>query len=127
MWPATNIESAASSIPRAKRGYGLRGLLEDVREFKRIVKLQGGLVPQSAVPTVLGLSRQRVHQLVSEGTLSHWTFYGMNWLSQDEVVSFAKLNRQQGENQYRPSTKQMWKASRESSKDFMKARRASGH
>jgi hypothetical protein len=76
-----------------KKPYGLRGILADMREFKRIAKLQGGLVPQSAAATALGVSRQRVHQLVTEGTLSHWTFYGMKWLSEDEVVSFAKLHR----------------------------------
>ena len=97
-------------------------MMENVREFVRLTNLHGGLLPQSAVATVLGVSRQRVHQLVEEGTFSHWTFYGMKWLSQKEVVSFAKLNRQQGENQYHPSTKQMWKESREMGKEFVKKR-----
>jgi hypothetical protein len=94
-----------------------------MKEFKRISKLQGGLVPQSAAATALGISRQRVHQLVTEGTLSHWTFYGMKWLSENELVSFAKLHRGEGENQYRPSAKEMWKAAREGGKEFVKGRR----
>ena len=80
----------------------------------------------STVATILGVSRQRVHQLVEEGTFRHWTFYGMKWLSQNEVVSFAKLNRRAGENQYKPSAKQMWKDSREAGKEFVKSRRAGG-
>jgi hypothetical protein len=107
------IQSSPGSAPKDKKSTGVRGILEDVREFVRLTKLHGGLVPQSAVATILGVSRQRVHQLVQEGTFTHWTFYGMKWLSEKEVVSFAKLNRQQGENQYRPSTKQVWKASLE--------------
>ena len=109
-----------------KKSYGVRGIFEDMREFKRIAKLQGGLVPQSVAATALGVSRQRIHQLVTEGTLSHWTFYGMKWLSENEVVSFAKLHRGEGENQYRPSAKEMWKAAREGGKEFVKGRHGEG-
>ena len=47
-----------------KKSYGLRGILADMREFKRISKLQGGLVPQSVGATALGVSRQRIHQSI---------------------------------------------------------------
>jgi hypothetical protein len=117
------IQSAAASIAKEEKSTGVRGVFEDIREFARLTKLHGGLVPQSTVATILGVSRQRVHQLVQEGTFNHWTFYGMKWLSQQEVASFAKLNRQQGENQYRPSTKQMWKESQEMGKEFVQKHR----
>lgn len=116
---------AAANVPE-KKAKGIMGLIETTREFRRISKLHNGLVPQSTVATILGVSRQRVHQLVTEGTLSHWNFYGMKWLSQDEVVAFAKLNRKAGENQHKPSAKQMWKDSQEVGKEFVKKRRASG-
>ncbi len=90
----------------------------------RIVKLRGGLVPMSAVGTILGISRQRVHQLADEGTFSVYEFYGMKWLLESEVVSFGKLRRPSGENQHEPSKKQMWKEARETGKDFVKARKA---
>jgi len=118
----TKVQSADVAAPKKENSSVLRGMMENVREFVRLTNLHGGLLPQSAVATVLGVSRQRVHQLVEEGTFSHWTFYGMKWLSQKEVVSFAKLNRQQGENQYHPSTKQMWKESREMGRGFVKKR-----
>lgn len=91
----------------------------------RISELKGGLVPQSMVGTILGVSRQRVHQLVAEGTFSVWTFHGMRWLSQEEVVAFAKLNRRAGENQHQPSAKELWKASHEMGKEYLKNRRSS--
>ena len=125
----TKIATTASTdIPQGKEklSTGIRGVIDHTREFFRIVKLHGGLVPMSTVATVLGVSRQRVHQLVGEGTFSHWTFYGMKWLSQKEVVSFAKLNRRAGENQYRPSAKQMWKDSRKVGPEFMKNRPGRG-
>jgi hypothetical protein len=63
---------------------------------------------------------------VDEGTFKHWVFYGMKWLSQEEVVSFAKLNRPKGENQYSPSTKQLWKESRDMGKEFVQKRNEKG-
>jgi hypothetical protein len=117
-------KTATTEIPRgeAKVSTGIRGILDHTRQFFKIAKLHGGLVPMSTVATILGVSRQRVHQLVDEGTFSHWTFYRMKWLSQDEVVSFAKLNRRAGENQFKPSVKQMWKDSREVGQTYMKNR-----
>jgi hypothetical protein len=118
----TQVRSAAGSVPKEKKSGGIKGLFEDINEFARLTELHKGLVPMSTVATILGVSRQRVHQLVEEGTFSHWTFYGMKWLSQEEVVSFAKLNRRQGENQFKPSTKQRWKDSRQAGKEFVQTR-----
>ena len=66
-----------------------------------------GIDRSVAGAAILVVSRQRVHQLADEGTFKHRMFYGMKWLSREEVVSFAKLNRHQGENQYTPSVKQL--------------------
>jgi hypothetical protein len=117
------ITPTTSVSNRIERPKTKRGVFADVKEFMRIVKLHGGLLPMSAVGTILGLSRQRVHQLADEGTFSVFEFYGMKWLLESEVVSFGKLKRAAGENQHDPSKKQMWKEAREFSKDFIKRRR----
>jgi predicted XRE-type DNA-binding protein len=122
----TQIRSAAGSDARQEKSTGTLRIVADIREYLRLSKLHGGLLPQSFVATILGVSRQRVHQLVEEGTFSHWTFYGMKWLSQEEVMSFARLNRQQGENQYKPSTKQLWKDARAAGKEFVRNRKPRG-
>jgi hypothetical protein len=119
----TTISTSASIFNRIERPKTKRGVFADLKEFMRIVKLHGGLVPMSAVGTVLGVSRQRVHQLADEGTFTVFEFYGMKWLLEEEVVSFAKLKRAAGENQYQPSKKQMWKDSHEFGKEFVKRRR----
>lgn len=121
-----DIRPGSVAKEKEAKSTGIRGMLADVREFAKLTKLHGGLVPMSVVATILGVSRQRVHQLVDEGTFKHWTFYGMKWLSQEEVVSFAKLNRPKGENQYSPSTKQIWKESREMGKEFVQKRGGQG-
>ena len=120
----TSSSTSDSATQRIERPKTKRGVFADVKEFMRIVNLHGGLVPMSAVGTILGVSRQRVHQLADEGTFSVYEFYGMKWLLESEVVSFAKLKRAAGENQHEPSKKQMWKESLEFGKDFIKARRA---
>src|ERR1019366_2909803 len=120
----TTISTTASTSHRIERPKTKRGVFADVREFIRIVKLHGGLVPMSAVGTMLGVSRQRVHQLADEGTFTVYEFYGMKWLLESEVISFGKLKRAAGENQYEPSKKQMWKDARETGREFMARRRA---
>jgi hypothetical protein len=120
----TQIRSAAGSDAKQETSKGTLRIVADIREYVRLTKLHGGLLPQSFVATILGVSRQRVHQLVEEGTFSHWTFYGMKWLSQEEVFSFARLNRQKGENQYKPSTKELWKDAREMSKEYVRSRKS---
>jgi hypothetical protein len=121
MTTAGTISSASNRVERPKTK---QGVFADIKEFMRVTKLHGGLVPMSAVGTILGVSRQRVHQLADEGTFTVFEFYGMKWLLEEEVVSFGKLKRAAGENQYEPSKKQMWKEAQEFGKEFIKGRQA---
>ena len=116
--------STLTTPNRIERPQTKGGVFADIKEFVRIIKLRGGLVPMSAVGTILGISRQRVHQLADEGTFSVYEFYGMKWLLEEEVVAFGKLKRAAGENQHEPSKKQMWKEARETGKEFIKQRRS---
>ena len=117
-----SLSTAARSLKGKGKASRIQEIVEDTKEFMRISKQRGGLIPLSTVATILGVSRQRVYQLVSEGVFGHWTFHGMKWVSQAEVVEFAKLDRRGGENQHGPSVKELWKASRASGKEFTKAR-----
>ena len=119
----TATTAIASTSTRIERPQTKQGVFDDIKEFVKTIKLHGGLVPMSQVATVLGLSRQRVHQLADEGTFTVYHFYGMKWLLQKEVISFGKLQRQAGENQHEPSNKQMWKEAREAGKEYFKNRR----
>lgn len=44
-----------------------QGWRERAQELMKASEACGGLVPQSALPDVLGISRQRVHQLIQSG------------------------------------------------------------
>lgn len=115
--------TTAAAGTRIERPTTKKGVLDDVKEFMRLTKHHGGMLPVSACAIVLGVSRQRVHQLVDEGTFSVYEFYGMKWLLEKEVVPFARLNRRAGENQFRTTAKEMWKVGHEIGKDFIKNRR----
>lgn len=45
----------------------VQGWRERAQELMKLSAAHGGLVPQSALPEVLGISRQRVHQLIQSG------------------------------------------------------------
>lgn len=59
--PMNDIRSASAA--KEAKPIGIRGMLADIREFTKLTKLNGGLVPMSAVATILGVSRRRVHVL----------------------------------------------------------------
>ena len=108
---------------RVERPKTKHGVLSDMKEFVTITKTRGGLVPMAMVATILGVSRQRVHQLADEGTFTVFQFYGMKWLLEEEVISFGKLKREAGENQFAPSNKELWKSAHEIGKEFTRRRR----
>jgi len=57
------------------------GLLERWRNFGTLAEQFGGLAPQAFVNELLGVSRQRVHDLVKSGHLEQVDFMGTKWIS----------------------------------------------
>lgn len=57
------------------------GLLERWRMFGKLAEEFGGLAPQSFVDDLLGVSRQRVRDLIEAGHLEQVDFIGTKWVS----------------------------------------------
>jgi hypothetical protein len=57
------------------------GLLERWQAFGRLAEEFGGLAPQAFVDDLLGVSRQRVGDLIREGHLEQIDFIGTKWVS----------------------------------------------
>ena len=57
------------------------GLLERWRLFGKLADEFGGLAPQAFVDDLLGVSRQRVGDLIREGHLEQVEFIGTKWVS----------------------------------------------
>jgi hypothetical protein len=87
-------------VPKLGHVYELNrkpGDLEgEFQEFERASKWAGGLVPQAQAALILGLSKQRVNDLVAEGRLMEHDFFGKNFISCSDIKAFRKLTRPSG-------------------------------
>lgn len=73
------------------------GLLERWRNFGQLAESFGGLAPQAFVHELLGVSRQRVHQLVASGHLEQVDFMGTKWISARSLTDWINNPLQGGE------------------------------
>ena len=88
MTPADTPSAAATAdLPQRKVK---KGILDVFRNLRAITSREGGLLPFASAATVLGVSKQRVHDLVKEGTLHPIDLLGKRWLSANELESFVK-------------------------------------
>jgi hypothetical protein len=72
------------------------GLLERWRNFGTLAEQFGGLAPQAFVDELLGVSRQRVHQLVEQGHLEQVDFMGTKWISARSLTDWINHPKQAG-------------------------------
>ena len=115
MTPADNATAATTvELPQRKVK---KGILDVFRNLRAITSREGGLLPFASAATVLGVSKQRVHDLVKEGTLHPIDLLGKRWLSANELESFVKLQRQAGRPWKEPSIKEQWVAAFAGAKD----------
>jgi hypothetical protein len=69
---------------------------EEFVRFQQISKHVGGLVPQAQAACILGLSKQRVNDLVTGGRLREHDFFGKNFIAAADLVAFQRLQRRSG-------------------------------
>lgn len=100
-------------------------LLDMIRGFRELNSRDGGLLPFSVAAKLMGISKQRVNQLVAEGTLKPVEFAGKKWLSGNQIEEFIKLKREPGRPWNKPSAKELWKMSREGAEDQLKEKQLS--
>jgi hypothetical protein len=65
-------------------------------QVRAIVAEKGMLVPQHLVANLLGLSKQRIGQLVDDGRLEGVDVHGTRYITEVSVVAFAKVERRRG-------------------------------
>lgn len=68
----------------------------EFQEFQHASKYGGGLLPQAQAAMILGLSKQRVNDLVAEGRLREHDFFGKNFISCADIEAFKKVDRPSG-------------------------------
>lgn len=115
MTPDDNTTAATTAdLPQRKVK---KGILDVFRNLRAITSREGGLLPYATAASVLGVSKQRVHDLVKEGTLHPIDLLGKKWLSANELESFVKIERQAGRPWKAPSIKDQWRAAFDGAKD----------
>ncbi len=70
--------------------------LTEVKRFKRLSQKHEGLTTPWFAQIALGVSRQRVHQLISEGRLPVYDILGKKLIPCDALEEFAALERSSG-------------------------------
>jgi len=98
----------------------LKFFLDQIRAFREMTSRDGGLLPFATAAKLLGVSKQRVNELVTEGTFKPVEFAGKKWLSANQIEEFIKLKREPGRPWNKPSVKEMWKISRDGAQDQVK-------
>jgi hypothetical protein len=71
-------------------------LWERFREFSRLAESKGALVPPYVAAGLLGVSQQRVSQLMKAGRLERIEFEGQPFVTENSIVDFARSERKNG-------------------------------
>lgn len=69
---------------------------EQLREMQEITRERGALLPTGLAAEVLDLSRQRLFQLLEAGRISQHEFFGRKWVTEKDLLDFAKSERKPG-------------------------------
>lgn len=83
-------------VSKPPRKYSERWNRSEMERFKKLSREHNGLTPPAFAALILGVSRQRVHQLMTIGRLTSHDIHGRVWLAVDEVEMFATLERSSG-------------------------------
>jgi hypothetical protein len=69
---------------------------EEFARFQMVAKHVGGLVPQAQAARILGLSKQRINDLVAGGRLREHDFFGKNFIACADIEKFQGQERPSG-------------------------------
>lgn len=95
------FEAAASDfpfvaeLPKREKSKVVQ-LWDAIQDMRRIYETEGLLIPQPLAAKLLGLSRQRVHQLGNEGRLMVVTVNDHPFVTENSVLAYAKSERKAG-------------------------------
>lgn len=96
-----------------------------MNDMRELTAKHGQLVPISAAAALMDLSRQRVYQLIDEGTLRPIECWDQKWLCENDIRDFLELDRKRGGQRVNePSVKEIWSRSHAWAKEAVAERRA---
>ena len=90
------MEAAAPTFEFFKDVPQDESLSEEVAAYQKDFNDCKGLIPEQAMPHMLGVSRQRWHQLKVEYDFKVYSHFGKNFLPYPIAVKFCKVQRPNG-------------------------------
>jgi hypothetical protein len=82
-------------LPRADRR-AAKSLWDRFMDFAEHAEDKGALVPPALAAKLLGVSRQRIWQLLDAGKLERLDFEGHAFITERSIVAWAKMERKTG-------------------------------
>lgn len=107
----------AAALPKREKSKLVK-LMDLVAEMKAIQATEGTLLPLRFAAKVIGVSRQRVDELVQVGTIRRFDVDGHSFVTENSVVDFCKSERKSG----RPFKAPTWKESLKLSRELLKGK-----
>lgn len=85
----------AASLPVREKSK-LAQLWEELRDMREASRERGVAVPIASAAVLLGVSRQRIDQLVADGRFNPVELHGRKFICEDDITEFAKSERATG-------------------------------
>lgn len=100
-WPSVRKGNRGyPRVPKLGHVYELYRTSENIdyefRRYQQVARFSGGLLPQATAATVLGLSKQRINDLVADGRLREHEFFGKNFIACSDIEAFKRKDRRHG-------------------------------
>jgi len=106
-----------SELPKREKTK-FRKIWDTFQALRALTAEKGTLVPSSLAAKILGVSRQRVDQLIQEGRLECHSVDGHNFISEASFVEFAKQERKTGRPPKSPSLRDCAEVTKEILKKY---------
>lgn len=84
-----------SELPKREKSK-LRTLWEELEAMHAVVEQSGVPVPPSAAAELLAVSRQRIHELITDGKLDTVEFAGKRYVTQASLEAWAEAEHKTG-------------------------------
>ena len=82
-------------LPKSERAE-VKGIWDDLMEFKRLSQEKGFLIPTGMAPGLAGVSRQRIYDLIEAGRLERVTVGNFSFVTDASLGEFVRSDRKPG-------------------------------
>jgi len=98
-----------AALPKREKSK-MAKLWDSFREVKAITDEKGMLLPQKFAADLIGVSRQRVQELVEDGRLERVDLRGHPFITEKSMIAFAQSERKNGRPVKLPSNKEIFQS-----------------